>query len=120
MKEKVSKFLKILKIELEDLEEDINTLAAMTEERRKENTLSEYVSLENITVLKQEFFGIKEVVQNLENYEVDPGMEFQNFVETLTAKMKDVIHKAAYPDAVFIYVERKIQKVAKYITSNVL
>ena len=120
MKEKVSKFIKILKVELEDLEEDINTLADLTEERRKDNSLSEYVSMENLTILKKEFYGIKDVVQKLEKYKVDPDMQFEEFIDTLKISFRDVIHMADYPDAVYIYVERKINKVAKYITSNVI
>lgn len=120
MRERVSKFLRILKIELEDLEEDINTLAELTEERRQQHTITEYVSLENISLLRQEFSGIKAVVDRLDSIQLDPNQSFQEFVDSLKEQIKQVVIASAYPNAVNIFIERKIQKVADYFEQNVV
>ena len=52
MQERVGKFLRILKVELEDLEEDINTLAGLTAKRRQDRAITEYVHMENISLFK--------------------------------------------------------------------
>jgi len=120
MRERISKFLRILKIELEDLEEDITTLSELTEERRRQHAITEYVSLENISLLKQEFAGIKAVVDRLDSMKGDPELSFQEFVDNLKAQIKAVVVASAYPDAVNIFIERKIQKVADYFEHNVV
>jgi predicted transcriptional regulator len=120
MKERISKFLRILKIELEDLEEDISTLAELTEERRQQHAITEYVSMENISLLRQEFSGIKAVVDRLDNMQLDTSQSFQEFVDSLKRQIKEVIISSAYPDAVNIFIERKIQKVADYFEHNVV
>ena len=120
MKERVGKFLRILKVELEDLEEDISTLAEMTEERRRQHDLTEYVSLENLSLLKQEFAGIREVVDQIDRLEMVEGESFQQFVDRLKSRIREVIIASAYPDAVYIFVDRKIQKVADYLRDNLV
>ena len=119
MKERVSKFLRILKIELEDLEEDINTLAELTEERRRQHAISEYVSLENISLLKQEFAGLKEVVDTLGRVERIGDESFDDFIQRLKKQIREVIIASAYPNAVYIFVDRKIDKVVDYLEEHI-
>ena len=120
MKERLKKFVDILRIELEDLEEDINTLAEITEARCKEHAITEYVCMENVGLLRQEFAGIREVLDDLQTVEIGKDETFQDFVDHLKERFRRVIHNSAYPDAVYIFVERKVQKVADYITGNVV
>ncbi|WP_319476865.1 hypothetical protein [Marispirochaeta aestuarii] len=120
MQERVGKFLRILKVELEDLEEDINTLAGLTAKRRQDRAITEYVHMENISLLKQEFEGIKKIVDELDKVEMIEGETFPDFISRLKQRCRQTIHNSAYPDAVCIFVERKIDKVAEYIQSKVV
>ncbi|WP_319561175.1 hypothetical protein [Marispirochaeta sp.] len=120
MQERVGKFLRILKVELEDLEEDINTLAGLTDKRRQDRAITEYVHMENISLLKQEFAGIKKIVDELDNVELVEQETFTDFIARLKQRTQEIIHNSAYPDAVYLFVERKIDKVADYISSRVV
>lgn len=120
MQERVGKFLRILKVELEDLEEDINTLAGLMDKRRQDRAITEYVHMENISLLKQEFAGIKKIVDELDKVELAEQETFADFIAILKQHIRQVIHNSAYPDAVYLFVERKIDKVAEYISSRVI
>ena len=120
MQERVGKFLRILKVELEDLEEDINTLAGLTDKRRQDRAITEYVHMENISLLKQEFAGIKRIVDELDKIELVEDETFPDFVARLKQRCRQTIHSSAYPDAVCIFVERKIDKAAEYMKSRVV
>ena len=120
MREKYAKFMQILRVELEDLEEDINTLAEMTEERRRQHQITEYVNLENISLLKQEFAGIRDVVENLKRIDMIENESFPDFVERLKTRIREVIVSSSYPDAIYIFIDRRIQKVVEYISGNIV
>jgi len=120
MQERVEKFLRILRVELEDLEEDINTLAGLTDKRHQDRAITEYVHMENISLLKQEFAGIKRIVDELDKVELMEEETFPDFLARLKQRCRETIHNSAYPDAVFIFVERKIDKVAEYIHAKVV
>ena len=120
MKEKYAKFMQILKVELEDLEEDINTLVDLTEERRLQRQISEYVGLENISLLRQEFAGIKDVLENIKRLDMIENESFPDFVERLKTRIREVIVSSSYPDAVYIFIDRRIQKVVEYISGNIV
>ena len=120
MREKYAKFMQILNVELEDLEEDINTLAEMTEERRRQHQITEYVSLENISLLRQEFAGIRDVVENLKRLDMVENESFPDFIERLKSRIRDVIVSSSYPDAIYIFIDRRIQKVVDYISGSIV
>ena len=58
MNAKVRKYLDILKIELEDLIVDLEFSEAILSKRLKEHEITEYVFLENISLLKKEILGM--------------------------------------------------------------
>ena len=119
MKDQIAKYLSILKIELLDLEEDISALIALTEERGLRKEITDYVQMENISLLSSEFSGIRRVLDSIDSLDTSEYTELQDFVDDLRLKLKDGIDKSGYPNAVFMFVERKVQKVAGYVISEI-
>ncbi len=118
MKEKIRKYIDILRIELEDLEEDLLVMAQIYQEREKKDEITEFVFLENVSLLQSEISGIDNILNELN--EIDPG-EFPTidaFVESVDAAFRSKTEAAGFPDAVYALVKRKLSKVSKYIQQS--
>ena len=119
MKDEIAKYLSILKIELFDLEEDITELIKLTEERAQKKEITDYVGLGNVSLLSAEFAGIRHVVDSLDKFDTSDYKNLQDFVDELRIILKEKICKSGYPNAVYLFVERKVQKVAGYVNSDI-
>lgn len=111
-------FIKILLLELEDLEEDINLLIKECEDRHCKSEISEYVFLENLAILKNEMFGVESFANDVKNID---ALSFKNVDELLEA-LKEIIgnriREKGLAKSVQILVERKMNKVAQYVKSK--
>lgn len=111
----VTKYLAVLRAELEDLEEDLAVLTNLYDERDKRGEITHYTCLENVALLKEEISGIADLVANMEN--IDPTR--YNSVEELVVDIEQLclrrIRESDFPRAVFTLVKRKLQKVLGYV-----
>lgn len=111
------KFLKVLRVELEDLHEDIELLIADTMQRFRAHSITEHVCFENIAVLRSEEYGIRHFVEIVDA--TDP--EAFETLDVLSAHLKQAfeqeIERAGLARAATILAERKIDKVAQYVGS---
>lgn len=111
-------FIKILMIELEDLEEDIELLIQECDERHCKNEISEYVFLENLATLKNEMFGVESFLADI--MKIDP-LSYKNvndLVEELKEKLKKRIKEKGLAKSVEILINRKMLKVLNYVNSS--
>ena len=115
MKEQSRKFLKILKIELEDLEEDIICLEELYKDRENRGEISHYVLLENSTLLKNEQSAIQNIIASLAEFDISGSGDLQELTAKLETHLSETIKKYNYPDSVFIFVKRRLYKVKKYM-----
>ncbi|MDC7225748.1 MAG: hypothetical protein PQJ61_03165 [Spirochaetales bacterium] len=115
METKTKKYLSILKIELEDLIEDLEFGEAALARRLKEHEITEYVFLENVGLLKKEILGIERVkiMLNESDKNIQSIEELRNHVE---AYFKDEIRSAGLPHVVFNLISRKLDKVSRYMS----
>jgi len=117
MKDYMLKFLKILAVELEDIEDDIKTMEELYEFRYQKKEITEYVHLENQAQLQREYSGIKKLCTFVKETESNVG-DFKNIDELilyLNNQFHMKINAAGYPDAIFNFIGRKITKVKNYI-----
>ena len=119
MKAVIAKYLSIFKIELEDLETDIVSLIELTEERKLNKEITEYVGLENVSLLQAEFAGIKCIGNSIDEYDISKYAGLDDFVSDFKKELKKKIRNSGYPDAVYLFVERKADKVAKYVSEQI-
>ena len=115
MKHKIERYLKILKIEFEDLESDIISYEEMLEKKHDQNEITDYVFLENLSIIKMELLGIKEMESAVDalsgEYESLDDL-IDNIYRYFEKKVKD----ANLPDVVFVLIKRKLDKVYKYMS----
>lgn len=108
-------FLKILKIEMDDLKEDIVYLINTAEEEKQNGDISNYVFLGNLAVLKTELLGVDTFEDMLSTVNPDDYESLQQMVDHLQNKVKEEIGRKGLPEAISNLVNRKIAKVADYV-----
>ena len=114
MQQKIHKYLEILKIELEDLINDVEFSENVLAKRLAEHEITEYVFLENIGLLKKEILGI-EKVKNLLSESASDITSLEDLREVVEDYFHDKIRAAGLPNVVFLLVNRKLDKVSKYM-----
>ena len=115
---KVSRFMKILKVELEDLEEDVLLLMNLYKEREVKHDITRYASLENLTVLANELAGLKDIFNSFDHFPLSEYKKIQPLADDLEILLKKRIKDAQLPGAVYDIVRRKLNKVISYVEEN--
>jgi len=115
MKEKMRKFLKILRVELEDLEEDMELLIDLHREKEQKRVITPYVCMENIGLIKNEISAVKRIIGSIENVGIDEYNNIEELTEHINNIFKKQIKESDYPDSIYFFVKRKLDKVKKYI-----
>lgn len=113
MTEKLSKFFRILDIELIDLEEGLDAYRKAGDERFQNKEITEYVHKENNALLKREIFDIgilREKIQAI------AYKDFRSLNEASREVVSIIQSFTGVPNAVHLYMERKVDKVLHYIT----
>ncbi len=110
-------YLRILRIELEDLQIDIERLIEECRKNKEMGSYSEKVFLQNLATFKNELLGVHAFQHVLD--EIDPGQfdTLQEMVEYIRRRFQQLIHEHGLVPALSIYVNRKLDKVARYVVS---
>jgi len=112
----LNKFISIFRIELEDLEEDINDLLEILEKRKDSQEITNYVYMGNKGILLSEISCVRELLDTLSTID---AYQYES-VEAMIAEVKKMltarIRDCAAPEVVHQLVERKFDKVCTYVT----
>jgi recombination DNA repair RAD52 pathway protein len=112
---KKEKFLKVLIVELEDLDEDIKMLIEECKDKHSHEEISNYVYLENIAVLQNELFGVEGFIEDIRSINIDDFETVENLIDDLLKQIKERVREKGLVHSIIYLVERKIKKVAYYI-----
>lgn len=115
MKETKRKFIKIFRVELEDLAYDLDVLIKDMEQKRETGEVSNYVCQENVRVFQNEVFALKDVTEELENIDADAFSSVDEIYEAIKEKANETIKKHALIKASLTLIERKLKKVYNYV-----
>jgi len=118
MREKIRKYKKVLRIELEDLQEDLLMMAEIYHQRELKREITDYVFLENLSLLQSEIAGIDSIIGSLEGVNPDDFASIEECAEYISEQFRKKTQDAGFPDSVFALVNRKLVKVSKYILSS--
>ena len=115
MRAALNKFISIFRIELEDLEEDINDLLGILEKRKDSQEITNYVYIANKGTLLNEISCVHELLDSIgaiDAYQYDS-------VEAMIAYVKKMLDKrindCAFPEVVHSLVRRRFEKVCTYV-----
>jgi hypothetical protein len=115
MKDLLRKALGILKVELEDLEEDIEDLLKLCQRRMDQREITNYVYQENKGLLLREIAGVKSLVQGLDTLDVRRFASAKGLFQEIDRQIREKTREGGHPEAVYSLVKRRLDKVAKYL-----
>jgi hypothetical protein len=111
----LAKYLTLLKLELQDLAEDIGMLVSEYKIRKEKGEITNYVLLENLAVLRNELIGIESIGEMLDGIEPGGFSSLEALVESVEEKIAGRIMGTGYNNALLPLVKRKLAKVATYV-----
>lgn len=115
MIDKVKGFLKILELELEDLNADIKILITEYEEKHTKHVISNYVFRENIAVMQNELFGVEGFLEEIRRIDPTGWNDLGELIVELKNQIRDRVKKRGVVPAVVDLIDRKIIKAATYV-----
>jgi hypothetical protein len=115
MHNKMKKFLQILKVELEELEDELIMFGEMHQQRERSGEITTYVFRENMNLIKNEISGLQEILRSVDSFVPARYRSFEEMVEDLDRKIKERLRESEHADAAYELVKRKLQKVHRYI-----
>jgi hypothetical protein len=115
MREKIRKFFAILAVEFEDMQDGMEMLMDLSEERFRRHEITGYVWTENNALLKREKAVMKMLGQRVA--ELDPE-NFETLEEAAAEVRKIIRGLPGIPQAVPEFIEKRIKKVLAYISDD--
>jgi hypothetical protein len=121
MKELKSKYHKLLMIELDDLAEDLEFLYEQNCQKRDNGEITNYVYMENISLVQHEIACVKDFMTYCEIPEVANPANLSSIAdlgEHFFQRLKERARQSDYPEAVLRLVGKKLKKIAVYLESE--
>lgn len=112
---KNTKFLRILRVELEDLEMHADEMVAAYRERLQRHETTEHVYFENVAVLHNETRCLQRYIRILDETNPDEYDDPQQVADALKKRFTHVIDACGMARAAFVFAEHKIDKVLAYV-----
>jgi len=118
MKNQIKNFLEIMKLELDDLKDDLHTLKKECKHKLQEGLITNYVHMENMALYDNELHALNSFRRILEVTEPEKFDSIDNLTTHLLETFCTVMKTCGYAEAGRICIERKMLKVAKYVCGN--
>jgi len=115
MKDLLHKFIGFLKVELEDLEGDIEDLLEVCRRRREKHEITDYVYLENKSLLIREITDLKSLVHSLDELDTGKFTSPQEMFEEIDRQIQARAREGDFPEAVYSLVKRRLDKIVRYL-----
>lgn len=103
------KYLKILKLELSHLIDDVAGLISYEKELHERDEHTNFVYLENLVVLKDEIMGINGIIGKID--EIALQLDDNMYIDDLCVSLEKFIESRGYPMAVLDLIKGKIKKI---------
>jgi len=110
------KYLGILRIEIEDLVEDIGILVEDYRKRQQRGEITNYVFLENLAVLYHEVSGVNSLVEVIDSINPDDYEDLDAMIEDIEGRIRTRVEKAHLAEPLYPLVKRKLEKVAEFVS----
>jgi len=114
-RQRQTRFLRILRVELEDLEQHIEERVTECLDRQRKHQLSERVCFENVAVLKSEEFGIEHFLRIVDALDPDDFEDLASLIEELRRQFREQLKKTGLAEAAYFVADLKIASVATYV-----
>jgi len=116
VKARLQKFLSIFKMELEETMEDLNNLLDIYRHWAEKHDITNYVFQENSSLVQAEIAALHSMFKLVDSFRAENYQTLEALVEDVLSRFKSEIKHKGYPQALYVLLERKVQKVVKYIS----
>jgi hypothetical protein len=113
----MAKFLKILKVELEDLQGHLDLLESDYQSMLAERRTTEHVARENAAVFENEKRCLSHFAEIVGQTDMNAFVGLDALVDHLKRRFVAEVESCGYARAAYVFAERKMQKVARYVSS---
>jgi len=112
------RFLRLFRVELDDLSEDVQQRLEATERRFERGEITQYVRLANEALYKRELDALEKFAGIVDG--IDPSIYngIADIEAVLLARSRDYVSRLEDPEAVYVLLKRKIDKVKAFISSD--
>ena len=118
MRALLNKFISIFRIELEDLEEDINDLLEILEKRKDSQEITNYVYMGNKGVLLNEIASVKVLLDSISTIDAYQYESVEDMIADVHRMIDTRTRECDFPGVVRDMVQRKFDKVCKYVIGS--
>ncbi len=118
MRALLNKFISIFRLELEDLQEDINDLIKILEKRKDSQEITNYVYMENKGVLLNEIASVQEILDSIRTIDVCKYESVEDMITDVHQMIDMRIQERDFPEVVRDLVQRKFDKVCTYVIGS--
>jgi len=109
------KYISILRIELEDLQTDIENLMKELERRKESRECTDHVFLHNLTLFKNELLGVNTFSRILDSLNPQDYNNVDEMIEDISQRFQKIVKAHDFAPAIGILIQRKLDKVARYV-----
>jgi hypothetical protein len=112
----LNRFVRILRIELEDLYENIEEAVQQYQEEEKTGQETEHVCEENMALLRNEEHGLRCYDRVLDSVDMDRYASVESLAADVKRSFRLVIRRTGLAEAVYVLVEQRIDRLVNYVT----
>ena len=115
MAETRSRFLRILRIETEELGRDIAALMQFYERKRSEREITNYVYLENVALIRHEVACLEQLQRELDRLDPQAFPDLPALIREIEGLLDGIVRGGSLPDFIAGIVRRRIEKASRYV-----
>lgn len=112
------RFLRLFRVELDDLMEDVQHRMDLTERRFEREEITQYVRLANEAILKRELDSLEKFAGIVDGIDASLYKGISAIETALLDRSRDYVSRLEDPEAVYVLLKRKIDKVKAFISSG--
>jgi len=107
--------VKVLQLELKEVENDLNGLKELYSSRHDSSEITNYVFLENTAILQSELDSIHQIGTFLDDIKIDQNLAPHELLDSIDEYIQSEITKKQYSQAIYNFAKQKMAKVSKYL-----
>lgn len=111
-------FLKLLKVEIDDLIEDIRRRIKLYDLRFVRDEITHYVHDENLALLNREIDAFSNFIDVVDGIDAAIYKDVDEVEAALLEKSKSLVSRMEDPEAIHIQLQRKMRKVRMFLSSD--
>lgn len=112
----IQRMVKVVRIEFEEIENDVSSLERYYEKRFENDEITNYVWRENRALLEKELACVRRLARDLDDFRIPEDTGPEEVLKLLEVFLHKIIEERSYPGVVRMLVDRTMAKVGRYIS----